>query len=123
MMTKLNNLIISFNDQIVQSQREFYERMLGDEWNVVREESLAPAFHTFGVRKRNIKKGNKTVGKTNHRWSWWRETEAHAKKAEKDGSVIPAAAKADTLHLTNVHRGTMAKGVDNYFSKMFTPMF
>ena len=97
--------------------------MLEGDWNVVRDKSLAPAFHTYGFRKRNIKKGGKILGKKSHRWSWWRETASYAKKAEEDGSEIPALAKADTLHLADKHRGTMGKAVHNYFSKMFSPFF
>ena len=123
MMVKLNNLIITFNNNVLQSQKELYEKMLGDDWNVVRDESLAPSFHTYGIRKRKITKGGKISSKKSHRWSWWRETQAHAKRAEEDGIEIPAQAKADTLHLADKHRGTMGKAVHNYFTNMFSPMF
>ena len=123
MMIRLNNLIMAFNDSVLQSQKGFYEEKLEGDWNVVRSESLAPSFHTYGIRKRNVKKGGKTVGKKSHRWSWWRGMEAYAEKVEKDGSVIPALAKADTLHLADKHRGTMAKAVDNYYTNMFSPYF
>ena len=58
----------------LQLQKDVYERKVGDELNVVKEESLANAFHIYD-----------------------------------DGSKIPVVAKNDTLHLNDIHRGTMAK--------------
>ena len=129
MMKELNYAIINFNNEVHENQLELYKRMLRDatEWNVPGYKSLAPAFHTFGLRKRTVRKAGKKIGVTDHRWSWWRETEAEARKAKEEGgqvsSGVSAEAKMKALHLADKHRGKMAQAVDNYYSHIFKPMF
>ena len=118
MMTKLNRLIIDFNKDVLQSKKGFHENMPLDDSNIVRQQPLAPAFHTYGIQKRNITEGGKKSTKKSHKWSWWRESEIYAKEAEKDGSEIPPSAKTRTLHLTDKHRGRMGKAVHNYLQNV-----
>ena len=84
MMKELSYAITKFNNEIHAKQSDVYTKMLGDatawngadwpEWNVPGYKSLAPAFHSFGLRKRTVRKAGKKIGITDHRWSWWRET-------------------------------------------------
>ena len=122
-MRELNYKITDFNIETHLKQEAFYTRMLGDdlEFNLPAHKSLAPAFHTFGLRKRTLKKKGKKIGVIDHRWSWWSETETAARKAKEEGGVIPAEDKMRALHLADKHRGKMAKSVDNYFSFIFKP--
>ena len=95
-MKELNNAIIEFHNETHAKQSDLYKKMLGNEtgwdgseWeflesNISGYKSLAPAFNTFSVRKRTAMKAGKAVSITNHRWSWWRETEAEAKKVEEE---------------------------------------
>ena len=121
MMRELNYKIT--DNESHTKQLELYTRMLGDdpELNLPSHKSLAPAFHTFGLRKRTLKMKGKKIGVIGHRWSWWRETEAAARKAKNEGVVIPAEDNMKALHLADKHRGKMAKSVDNYFSFIFKP--
>ena len=123
MMRELNYKITDFNNETHAKQLELYTRMLGDdpELNMPAHKSLAPAFHTFGLRKRTLKKKGKKIGVIDHRWSWWRETEAAARRVKNEGGVIPSEDKMKALHLSDKHRGKMAKSVDNYFSFIFKP--
>ena len=97
--------------------------MLGDDpkLNMPSHKSLAPAFHTFGLRKCTLKKKGKKIGVIGHHWSWWRKTEAAARKANNESRVIPVEDKMKALHLSDKHRGKMAKSEDNYFSFIFKP--
>ena len=78
-------------------------------------------------QEENSKEGGKKIGITDHRWSWWRETEGEAEKAKAEGKQaskgVSAEAKMKALHLADKHRGKMAKSVDNYYTHIFKPMF
>ena len=127
MLFKLNRQIKLFNNEVFKTQEELYERMLGDNWSVIGLKSHAPAFHTFGIRKRTFKRAGEKVGTSDHRWLWWRETGKALRMSEnlpeEEKKVALDRAKMDALHLTDKHRGKMAKACDNYFTNMFEPLF
>ena len=55
-MKKLNNKIMLFNQEVMMSEESFYRKKMGDNCSVVVLVSKSPKLHTYGVRKRTVRK-------------------------------------------------------------------
>ena len=92
MVRSLNDRIIDHNDETFELQREMYERLAGGQ---VADKSLAPKFHTYGLRKTTLNA---------HRWEHWRQSEL----------------RHMMLHLGTKCRKKMGTACVNYFKFQFT---
>ena len=89
------------NDRLLVQQLDLYSDLCD---GAVYEESRAPRFHTYGLRKNtNILPNGRKVEVRGHRWEYWRQSEP----------------RAQMLHLADSERARMGVAVNKFFIFQF----